>query len=688
MSRSVEPFFRFRAFLVLGILLGPSHMFAQDNARISSQTGGVTITASSQGSDLVRITAPTSIVQMRVEIYSAAGQKVWDSDIRGNVFDWHVQDGQAHRLAAAEYSCVVTIKSISGKISQKIGSIIVSDEDVNARIADLTQLTPQQSQAIGPLEESSSWIVLNSTDNQTTTVVAHDGTDAQIVRGRGAFSFRLGDFFAGKDIEQMRLTEEGNLGLGTSKPKFKLDVAGVIRARGGFVFNDGSMLNVNEKGLLTRTAADGSITPTAAGTGTQGRLAKWTDNAGTLGDSIITETGGGFLGIGTGSPDSLINVQGTIPSLLGKMAVIRTTGSNNGFGLQLDAIGSGNNNLGLAVNGVPKAGFSWDNARKFIGFVNYAYSPNDFSLRVNVDGSLTYHDGLNSAELFRITKTGNVGIGTFSPTTRLDVVHPASQIRFGPSAADNGGYLLSTNASQAIIAGGASWNGTNWIAKDNVASLTANQLGVIAFHTNTGLTAGNPFAPAERMRIDVNGNVGIGTQAPTLGKLQVEDSTVGTAVYGLDSRPCQIFESGCSAGVMGETTNGNGWGVYGKNGFGGFAMFAEGHAGQSRNKGGWVKAMLYVNANGTIARCYNGITGSVGGSCGFTVTHDDNTGYYQIDFGFQVSDRFISITPDYTGIGMVANSGGFPSANVLGVLNRTVKDTPNSPDNSFTVIVY
>lgn len=120
------------------------------------------------------------------------------------------------------------------------------------------------------------------------TITAHDGSDGQVTRTRGSFSFRFGDFFSGKDTEQMRLTEEGNLGIGTAKPKAKLDVAGMIRAHEGLMFRDGSTLNVNDQGVLMRTTAGGEIVPNAAGTGTSGRLAKWveTGGAGTLGDSV------------------------------------------------------------------------------------------------------------------------------------------------------------------------------------------------------------------------------------------------------------------------------------------------------------------------------------------------------------------------------------------------------------------
>ena len=61
--------------------------------------------------------APSSPVQMHVEVYAAGGEKLFDQEIRGgNVFDWHLQDGQAQRLAPGAYVCVVTAKSVSGRL--------------------------------------------------------------------------------------------------------------------------------------------------------------------------------------------------------------------------------------------------------------------------------------------------------------------------------------------------------------------------------------------------------------------------------------------------------------------------------------------------------------------------------------------------------------------------------------------
>lgn len=69
-------------------------------------------------------------------------------------------------------------------------------------------------------------------------------------------------------------------------------------------------------------------------------------------------------------------------------------------------------------------------------------------------------------------------------------------------------------------------------------------------------------------------------------------------------------------------------------------LSVQGNATQPIVSNGLPKAMLAVTANGTIVRCYNGITGSSTGNCGFNVVPPSNIGLYQITFPFQISDRF------------------------------------------------
>ncbi|HVF31072.1 MAG TPA: hypothetical protein VNA22_08880, partial [Pyrinomonadaceae bacterium] len=145
------------------------------------------------------------------------------------------------------------------------------------------------------------------------------------------------------------------------------------------------------------------------------------------------------------------------------------------------------------------------------------------------------------------------------------------------------------------------------------------------------------------------------------------------------------------AAIFGENTSGSsGYGVYGK-GTTGFAVYAEGNAAQSRDKGGLIKAMVYVNGDGAILRCYNGQTGAFTGNCGFTASHPF-AGTYQINFGFQVSDRFYAATVQSGHPTASINFEIGDSVNSLSIRTFQIRDATDIStglsDRPFMLIVY
>ena len=81
-----------------GILLVASIVCAQEQNAPTGTRSTTTVTAAATA-DRLRFTAPSTVVQMRLEVHAANGEKLFDNEIRGgNVIDWHLQDGQAQRL--------------------------------------------------------------------------------------------------------------------------------------------------------------------------------------------------------------------------------------------------------------------------------------------------------------------------------------------------------------------------------------------------------------------------------------------------------------------------------------------------------------------------------------------------------------------------------------------------------------
>lgn len=112
------------------------------------------------------------------------------------------------------------------------------------------------------------------------------------------------------------------------------------------------------------------------------------------------------------------------------------------------------------------------------------------------------------------------------------------------------------------------------------------------------------------------------------------------------------------------------------------SLVIDGNARQLSTSNGIIKAMLYVrpnpSGNPTIVRCYNGITNSSTGNCGFTIEAIASlTGVYLIDFGFNITSRFVSVSAEYaSGCILIPNSCGGGGHN-FGA-NYRLGGTPNT----------
>ena len=185
----------------------------------------------------------------------------------------------------------------------------------------------------------------------------------------------------------------------------------------------------------------------------------------------------GKVGIGTTSPSAKLHVDvsdsGVTPSANADDLFVESSGSTG------ITIGSGTGNFGRINFG--------DSGDANIGIIQYEHTTNAFAFTTN------------ASERMRITNAGNVGIGTSSPSTNLQI-----------EANDN----LTTTFPVKIT---------------NSAGSGFTELGCYAINTSAVdlvLQAGGN----EGLRIDKdNGNVGIGTSSPGT-KLEV----VGTGVNGIE----------------------------------------------------------------------------------------------------------------------------------------------------------
>ena len=248
-------------------------------------------------------------------------------------------------------------------------------------------------------------------------------------------------------------TSGNRVGIGTTSPGFKLQINGTDNSLMQLKNTNGSSGQVRlqfNRDSATRWNIGANVTNDFTFYDQQNTTTPFKIESG-AGDNTLVVDSNSRVGIGTNSPSR-----------------------------QLVIYNTSNSELEL-YSGTTASGFIYfrDSGDSNIGALQYNHNGNYMAFRVN------------DAERIRIDSSGNVGIGTSSPTDGLELSHVNPKIRIRESDVTNGFADILYNSTRLRIR-----------SRNNAAN------GGIAFEGQAGSTT------TEYARFDSSGNLGIGTSSP------------------------------------------------------------------------------------------------------------------------------------------------------------------------------
>ena len=296
--------------------------------------------------------------------------------------------------------------------------------------------------------------------------------DIRMERGNAADDSQL--VFSTSDTgtlnDALIINEIGNVGIGTTSPTAKLQVAGTTT----YNSDSAQALRVCDATDVSKGIHIGFDTVVNAGIIQAGDF-------GVAYGNLSLNPNAGNVGIGTTSPNNKLDVNGDV------FINSNYTANVAAQDLTIGKTTTGDHGLTIVTGNANTASiFFGDNNNNDAGMLKYQHSSNSMQFVTN------------RSEKMRIASNGNVGIGTTNPVKQLVVRGSAPWIRLEEDSASNKRLDLWVDPTSAI----------GYIG----ANQSAQQL---SFQT------GN----SDRIRILNNGNVGIGTTNPAF-PLQVTSANV------------------------------------------------------------------------------------------------------------------------------------------------------------------
>lgn len=276
----------------------------------------------------------------------------------------------------------------------------------------------------------------------------------------------------------------------------------------------------------------------------------------------------------------------------------------------------------------------------------------------------------------------NVGINTSAPRSRLHVI--------GTSwfQGDNTPLPASAGMGVAVGMGGE----TGYVYAFDYASFTPRNLSLQVAGGNVGIGS-SVVTPG--YKLDVTGPVRVGGDAAHF----LANATGGTnswARYYMRSS-AQSWFIGTSQNfnfnqfyLVDESTNHTRLTIQPSGG----PIYITGNLTQEAASLGVPKAMVYLNSNGTIGRCFSGVTGNSGGGCNGLTSVRVSAGNYQVNFPFDITYHYFAVTPQFgCCAGLVAASYNVFGTNTLNVgvmyiQSNLSSQNPVATDFPLMILVY